>query len=928
MPGLIGVMRTCLAVIATVALGTPSAAVVRPGEPALVTEGRAPRTQRAITHATIASFTAIVDDDTGVPLRMWRAEPKVAGSVSDAAIAEAAARAFLASHIAVLAPGAAVTDFELASNVRSPEGALRSIGFVQRAHGLRVVGGAIGFAFKNDRIALVSSTALPNIRVAVPTTRLASTTVATRAVRWLGQTGVRARARAPRERVIMPIVHARSGAAPDIEYHVAEQLALDAQDELGTWDVWIDAADGHPIARATRLHYTTGKVLLDAPDRHPGGTRTARPAAFATHTVDGLATTSLLDGTITWPAGAPASVALALEGPYVNVKNAAGERLAETVSLAPNGTFTWSRASDELADAQITAFVHTNIAKQFARTHVNPNLAWLDGKVNVNVNINQTCNAASNGNDTFFFRKRTNECENTGRMADVVYHELGHSIHYNSVIAGVGMFESALSEGISDVFASLITRDAGMGRGFFLTNEPLRDLDNAKRWPNDVGEAHDTGEIIGGALWHLGQALDATLGPAASFEKQLDIYNVIISRASDIPSSFAEALLADDDDGDLTNGTPNQCAITTAFGRHGLADPEVTLGLTTPTRDGLHVAFAVEPASNVRCPGPTIHDVTLVWRQRGRTTARIPMLAGGASYAADLPPHPERTVLQYQVMVTLSDGSFVTYPRNAADPFYELYIGPVEPVTCFDFEDGAQGWTHTATSGDEWEVGPPTGLGGDPVAAHGGSSVLGTDLRADGTYAPQTKLTAESPEIDARGHRALRLQLYRWLGVEDGYFDKARILVNDHEVWKNYAGKSSSSNVTHRDHEWRFTDVDVSELAAASGGKLRIKLELESDARLELGGWTVDDVCIVAFVGEPACGDGTLDDGETCDDGNLLDDDGCDAVCALEPEIDAGCCSTTGGEGAIALSVLVFGLVIRRRSVLGRLRRRGRLRIG
>ena len=33
---------------------------------------------------------------------------------------------------------------------------------------------------------------------------------------------------------------------------------------------------------------------------------------------------------------------------------------------------------------------------------------------------------------------------------------------------------------------------------------------------------------------------------------------------------------------------------------------------------------------------------------------------------------------------------------------------------------------------------------------------------------------------------------------------------------------------------------------------------------------------------EPACGDGTVDDGEACDDGNTAESDGCSAVWALE----------------------------------------------
>jgi uncharacterized protein (TIGR03382 family) len=93
-----------------------------------------------------------------------------------------------------------------------------------------------------------------------------------------------------------------------------------------------------------------------------------------------------------------------------------------------------------------------------------------------------------------------------------------------------------------------------------------------------------------------------------------------------------------------------------------------------------------------------------------------------------------------------------------------------------------------------------------------------------------------------------------------------------------------------------------------------------------MGGWTIDDVCVVALAdANPAlCGNGTVDPGETCDDGNTTAGDGCSATCQTEtiacPDSSndcgggGGCCSSTRDpSGAIALSLLTIGLVIRRR---------------
>jgi cysteine-rich repeat protein len=181
---------------------------------------------------------------------------------------------------------------------------------------------------------------------------------------------------------------------------------------------------------------------------------------------------------------------------------------------------------------------------------------------------------------------------------------------------------------------------------------------------------------------------------------------------------------------------------------------------------------------------------------------------------------------------------------------------------------------------------------------------------------------AESPEIDLGGKTAVRLQYYRWLGVEDGFYDKARVVVNGTPVWSNFASATDpmAGGVNHVDKEWRFVDHDLT--AQAASGTLKLRFELQSDPGLELSGWTVDDVCIVAPTGAAlTCGNSTVDAGETCDDGNRTDGDGCNADCQDEPpggdgggDDPGGCCSTgTRPAGAFALTALVLGLALRRR---------------
>lgn len=888
-----------------------------------VAVGRPARAHRDVAWKTIGDWRVIMDRDTDVPLRMWGTPIAAPHANSDAAAAESAARQFITTNLDTIAPGARPTDFKLLVN--RVDGNLRTVTFAQHAEGLRVVGGALAFTFSHDRLIMVSSTALPHVSVRVPGGTFAPATLATAAKDWLRQEGYDVDVKAQGPRVIIPVVHSRGNAStPQISYNVAEELTVEGGRSPGVWTVWLDAASARPIARHQNLMFASGKVLFDTPDRYPGGGRTGHPAPEVVHTIGAGQVMSMMDGTVTWADAGAVQITLGLTGPHVLIKNKQGALATDTMTLNPDQTITWSKATDELADAQLISFIAVSTAKNFVRTRLNPNLAWLDNQIPVTVNENQTCNAYSTGNDIHFF-KSSSQCENTGRITDVVYHEFGHSVHAQSIIEGEGAFDGSLSEGMGDTLAAAITGDHGMGRGFFRNDTALRDLDPPNkelRWPDDAdGEVHDEGEIIGQTLWDVRKALEAKYGASEGFDKFLKLFNSILQRASDIPSSYAAALVADDDDGDLSNGTPNICLLDTAFGLHGLADPTVTLGLTAPKRDGFQVSLTLKKPTQTECPPPGVQSAKLTWAPRGGTPSDVDLAMNGEDLVGNIPTQPDGTVVLYHVTVTLEDGSSISYPQNPADKDYQFYVGNVTKLWCADFEAGMGDWTTSANPAtrNDWEVAAPGGLGGDPKSAYAGTNVLGTDVAADddGLYWTRAQEWVESPEIDLQGNTAVRLQYYRWLNVEDAAYDHATIYANDTPVWTNYAtpGMNPTNETNHTDKEWRFQDVDLS--AQATTGKIKLKFEIKSDQGLELGGWNVDEVCIV-MAGPPStttCGNHNVDEGETCDDGNTDDGDECPADCGMGGTTDdPGCCSAgTNPASAMLLSLGTLGLVLLRR---------------
>ncbi|HVV81603.1 MAG TPA: myxococcus cysteine-rich repeat containing protein [Kofleriaceae bacterium] len=919
----------------------------RPVEPAAGARGRAtrttswdaPRAQVKQWQAFVAahgSWRALWDVDSGVPLRIWGEGIPAPGANADAARAEAAARAMLAEQLPLLAPGASVDDFRLVSNVVHGDGGhLRTVGFVQTYRGLRVLGGQVSFLFERDRLIILGSEAAPRVDAAIPSVPVTAADALGRAQAWIASAyGAQPTFLADGGVAVLPLYRA-SGDTSRLEFHAVRILTLDLADPRARWDVYVDAATGAPIARHQTLMFGAGTVRFNTPLRYPRAMREDDPAPLLSLMVNGGAATTGEDGSITWSGSAPATLQNNVTGTRVKVtngNNGGGAAASNTMQLADGGSAVWNASDQPTIDSQVVAFVHANRIKAISKADLAPELRWLDDQLQVNVNENGSCNAYSTGDDIHFF-SGSGQCENTGRIPDVIYHEFGHSLHAHSIIDGAGAFDTSMSEGVSDYLAATTVNDSGMGRGFFLANaEPLRDLDpvgSEARWPEDIDDQdpHMTGLIIGGALWDLRKEMIAAYGPVDGKHKADLAYYATLQRAADIPSTYPEVLAEDDDNGNLADGTPNKCAIDRAFGPHGLVDPTLGLGLAPPVRTGNDVTVTVAaPAGG--CPPPQISGIVLQWRLRGDGALQsLPLTRTGNDYRASIPTQPDGSIVQYKVTVTIANGTNIDYPANVADPLYEYYVGPLVPVYCTDFESDpfANGWTHGRTSGnDDWEWGVPNGssANGDPDTATSGTHVIGNDLGTgtrDGLYSPDGSDWAMSPVIDVSHATGVRLQYRRWLGVEDGFYDDAEIYADGDKVWANLDSGDQNGPDPHRDREWRFQDLDLS--AQAADGSVQIKFALTSDQGLEYGGWNIDDFCIMARTNIlPGCGNGTLDPGEQCDDGNNVAGDGCTESCTTEPgatpsgDDDGGCCSTGNSPaGPIGLGLASAALLVRRR---------------
>jgi MYXO-CTERM domain-containing protein len=839
------------------------------------------------------------DRDTGALDTLIPHDLVVPDAVDSPEHAQRFAIELLFRHGELLAPGIDPADLVLVADHH--DRGSRTLGFAQTIAGAPVIGGQISFRFVADRLTLVRSQLIPHPTLALRSQDVEPELAIDSARRWIAEDFAEGRiertsngSMGPVE--ILALVHA-GGAIELIEVRAIE-VALDQP--IGRWRVWVDAATGDAVARRSTLMWAN--LQFEVPQRSPVGPRGLFAARQAEVDVSGMP--QLTGGNGDFTVAMPNSMAeFGPSGPLVTVDNASGPVASFESMVGPNSIVVWGDDTNEQIDAQLASFIHARIVKDRVRT-IAPDFGYLDQQLFVTTNIEDVCNAFSDGDAINFFLSGGG-CENSGRIADVVYHEFGHSVHTQALIPGVGVFDGALSEGTSDYLAATIVDDASMGVGFYMDTTPIRELDPDDyewHWPEDKGEVHDEGRIIGGTLWDLRKALRAEQGEVG-IAKTDHIWFEATRRAVDTPSMYLEALAANDDDGTLANGTPDACVINEAFAAHGLFEPPLGVTALTATAQPDH-SLALDLEIGEAFPDcPTTATPSVRWRLRAPTgapenppqTLSMQVDAQG-KWHATIPAQNEFSVVQYQVTLDWGNGTITQRPDNPADPWYEHFVGEATEIWCSSFEDAqAEGWTDQG-----FDFGAPVGASGDPDAAFAGQNVAGNTIGHPGTYAPGVNATLTSPAIDVGGWQHVRLQYRRWLNVEDGFFDQARITANGAPIWHNHASPTEWASTHHRDREWRFHDVELG-AAIVGDGEVEIAFTLTTDFGLEFGGWNIDEVCLVghgAVAGQ--CGNAIVESGEQCDDGNAQSGDGCSDECLIEvePEEETGTETDEGGDEA------------------------------
>ncbi len=404
-----------------------------------------------------------------------------------------------------------------------------------------------------------------------------------------------------------------------LSYRLAHVLAFTRERVTGTWEARVDAHSGDLLSfrDVNRYGRVRGGVYV--------GDRPSPEVDRPLPNVD-IGGGAYADGSGRFAGDAATST---LAGRYVRVLDDCGpiSHATTTGDLAFGagpGTDcqTPGLGGDGNTHAARTQAYVIDEAKARARTYL-PGNAWLSATLQDNVNLGQTCNAYFSpieGSINFF--RSGDGCANTGELPGVSLHEFAHGLDAND---GNGASpDDGTGETYGDLTAALFTHSSCGGAGFFgsgncggygdacLACSGVREIDWDRRamhtpvtpemladgggyecrldagYPGPCGyEGHCESYIASEAVWDLAtRDLPATgMDPATAWQlvdrlwfttraTATSAYACPTTQTADgcgAGSLFSVFRVADDADGDLSNGTPHAAAIFAAFDRHGIA---------------------------------------------------------------------------------------------------------------------------------------------------------------------------------------------------------------------------------------------------------------------------------------------------------------------------------------------------------------------
>ena len=412
------------------------------------------------------------------------------------------------------------------------------------------------------------------------------------------------------------------------EYRLCWVVTARIGGDRGTWESLVDATTGELIAFRDKNQYASRKIMggvypVSNDQKPPDGLeQPGWPMPYADITVGGNTFFTDSGGSMGCAAG---TVTSALSGQFMRMQDTCGV-INETsaagdldLGFGPNplDTDCTVPAGHSAGDTKSSrsGFYEMNRLIESAKGHL-PGNPWLEDQLTSNMNIIDTCNAFWDGSTVNFFRSGGG-CRNTGEIAAIFDHEWGHGMDNNGTNPNI----SSPGESIADMHSTMRLNASCIGRGFFINQvcggygDPcigtpatgctgVRDADFAQHvsgLPHGIDwiltncpaagslgpcgrETHCEGQTTSEVAWDL-QFRDLRAAPFNFDENTaLELATRLVFLGSQTVTSWYTCnpagggcgatggyllfLAADDDNGDINDGTPHMTAIRGAFERH------------------------------------------------------------------------------------------------------------------------------------------------------------------------------------------------------------------------------------------------------------------------------------------------------------------------------------------------------------------------
>ncbi len=495
------------------------------------------------------------------------------------------------------------------------------------------------------------------------------------------------------------------------EYRLAWRLGLFVhhndpnrfEHSVSNYLIWVDAHTGEIFSIFDRVEELEIQGMITGMVKDlPYGTETLRPLEDVKVVVANVGNTYTDEnGYYSIEAGtAQQQVSVEFLGNWLNV-NASNVNDAYVASVVtPGDTFNIHFDNLNSIAGERDTYFHANVIHDWIKD-IDFSFSGADYVMPAAVNIADNCNAYWDGTGINMY-SAGGGCNATDQMADVIYHEYQHGITQFAYDPFDSPYSSGMGEGLSDYSAMTLRNSPCLGDGFFGTpGDCLRDGENTLQFPGDEcgGGVHCLGQLSMGSLWQMRKNLITTFGDTTTGAAHSDslFRFAMVGRPYTVPDLLIEVLTADDDDGNIMNGTPYFQEIIDGFDQHSVPSPLPEFGIIHAPIQNMETAVDPIPIEAIILSiNPTITTTELVYSFGvGDITTALTPGTGSNEYFGTIPAQPPGTVITYYIHAVDGDGNEYFSPQTAPDIQHFFLIGNTMsfPALFTDDSEADQGWT-------------------------------------------------------------------------------------------------------------------------------------------------------------------------------------------------------------------------------------------